>query len=160
MFAFDPDLTLRRARPEDATSVQRLAQCSFGVYVPRMGREPTPMTDDYEEIISRDFAWVVEGRDRLVATMVLSLMPDSMQMDLLVVHPDHQGKGIGSALMDMADVEAAKFGHDRVTLYTHETMTENLALYAARGFVETRRQAFRDGEVVYMAKGLALAIAA
>lgn len=157
MFAFDPNLSIRRARPEDAPGLLALARCSFEMYIPRMGREPTPMTDDYATIIHRDFVWIVEGPDGFVAAMVLCLKPESMLLDLLTVRPDYQGKGLGGAMMEMASIEAVKFGHDRITLYTHETMTENLALYSARGFEETHREEFKGGHVVYMAKKLALA---
>ena len=160
MIAFNPDLNIRRARPEDSSALLDLARTSFEMYVPRMGREPTPMTDNYDEIICRDLVWVVEAPEGLVAAMVLCLKEDSMLLDLLTVHPDYQGKGLGSALMEMASVETAKFGHDRVTLYTHETMVENIALYTSRGYVETHRVDFKGGKVVYMAKELALSMAA
>jgi hypothetical protein len=46
--------------------MQRLAIGSYGKYVPRMAREPTPMADDYAAVVARGHAWVAEHGDQLV----------------------------------------------------------------------------------------------
>jgi len=56
----------------------------------------------------------------------------------LVVAPDYQGRGLGSALL--AAIEAA-FAHiHRFELFTGHKSARNLGLYARRGYTEFRRQ--------------------
>jgi len=59
------------------------------------------------------------------------LEPDG-HVDMMFVHPDHQGKGVASALLETAESEAARLGLDR--LYTEASIT-------ARPFFE--RKGFR-----------------
>jgi ribosomal protein S18 acetylase RimI-like enzyme len=62
----------------------------------------------------------------------------------LVVAPEHQGRGLGSALL--AAIEDA-FAHvRRFELFTGHKSLRNLGLYARRGYVEFRRQP--DGDAV------------
>ena len=50
------EVVLRLAEASDALSMQRLASSSYGKYVPRMGREPAPMADDYAAVVARGHA--------------------------------------------------------------------------------------------------------
>jgi ribosomal protein S18 acetylase RimI-like enzyme len=55
------------------------------------------------------------------------------------VDPAHQGSGLGRQLMDYAVREAKRHNLSAMQLCTNVTMTENLAMYAHMGFVETHR---------------------
>ena len=50
-----------------------------------------------------------------------------------------QGQGLGNRLLALAEDEARRLGLPEVRLYTNVTMTENLAYYPRRGYVETHR---------------------
>ena len=50
-----------------------------------------------------------------------------------------EGLGVGRQLLARAEELAAELGYDEVRLYTHETMTENIAYYPRRGYTETHR---------------------
>jgi predicted acetyltransferase len=71
------------------------------------------------------------------------------------VHPSHRGRGLGRALLELAESEAWRAGFDSVYLYTHEKMADNLALYARIGFVEYKRRSQGDFSLVFMRKHLA-----
>ncbi|MFX8999726.1 GNAT family N-acetyltransferase, partial [Acinetobacter baumannii] len=43
--------------------------------------------------------------------------------------PDRQGRGLGRRLIAFADAEARRLGLPEIRLYTHVTMTGNIALY-------------------------------
>ncbi len=53
--------------------------------------------------------------------------------------PTHHGRGIGRALLELAERRAAAAGRTRVRLFTHVTMLENQRLYERIGYVETHR---------------------
>jgi len=60
-------------------------------------------------------------------------------IDNIAVDPAHQGLGLGRQLMEYAVREAKRHNLSAIQLYTNATMTENLAMYAHMGFVETHR---------------------
>src|SRR5262249_8189347 len=60
-------------------------------------------------------------------------------IDNFAVNPKHQGLGLGRQLMEYAVREAKRHNLSAIQLYTNATMTENLAMYAHMGFVETHR---------------------
>jgi hypothetical protein len=42
---------LRRATPDDAAAVRDLVRAAYAKWVPVLGREPKPMTADYDQAI-------------------------------------------------------------------------------------------------------------
>ena len=68
---------------------------------------------------------------------------DSLLIEIVAVHPDAQGIGLGGRLMDFAETEARRIGVNRLWLYTNEVMEENVSLYSHLGYraFDRRRQA-------------------
>jgi len=64
---------------------------------------------------------------------------DHLLLDNVAVDPAAQGTGLGRALIAFAEAEARRRGYAEMRLYTHETMTENIALYSRTGWTETGR---------------------
>lgn len=147
---------LRRAGPAEAGAVRDLTRRAYAKWVPVIGREPLPMTADYDRAVREhriDMAWE-DGR--LVALIETVLRPDDLLIENLAVEPDRQGRGLGSALL--AHVEGLAREHGRVLrLYTNALFAENLAFYAAHGFAIEREEPFRGGTMVHMAKRLGAA---
>lgn len=79
---------------------------------------------------------------------------DEAKLGYVAVDPDRQGRGYGGRLMDLAEAEARRLGYGALDFYTHERMTENIALYGARGYEETGRRRVRGYDRVYMRKTL------
>lgn len=129
----------RRARPEEAETIRALVRAAYAAYVPRIGREPGPMTDDYAARIAHGEAWILEQDGAPVGVLVLEDRPGALQLDNIAIAPAAQGKGIGRRLIAFAEAEARRRGRALLTLYTHEKMTENLAMYPRLGFTETHR---------------------
>ena len=65
-----------------------------------------------------------------------------------------QGTGLGRRLIDFAEEQAHGRALGEVRLYTNAEFTENRALYAHMGYVETGTQRNGDGAYVHMAKAL------
>jgi GNAT superfamily N-acetyltransferase len=56
-------------------------------------------------------------------------------LEQLSVHPDHSGRGIGTALLEAAYAWAASSGYQAMTLTTFADVPWNGPYYARRGFV-------------------------
>jgi ribosomal protein S18 acetylase RimI-like enzyme len=130
---------LRRAADDDTAAVTQIAKRAFATYVERIGRRPMPMDLDYRQHIAAEDTWVAVADGRVVGFVVLRHEPDALEVDVLAVDPDWQQHGIGSRLLDLAAERGVEAGKAQLTLYTNESMTENLTWYLAHGFSETRR---------------------
>jgi ribosomal protein S18 acetylase RimI-like enzyme len=131
-----------------------LARAAYGHYVERLGGPPRPLTDDYAEVV-RDYSVTVAERGcEMAGLIVLGEDDEGFVVDNVAVDPSHQGTGVGRALLEHAEAEARRAGFDSIHLYTHEKMTENLALYARIGYVEYDRRLHGDACLVYLRKPL------
>ena len=86
--------------------------------------------------------------------MVLDTGPKGFFIDNVAVHPSHHGRGVGRLLLGFAEDEARRAGFDAIYLYTHEKMTETIALYSRIGYREWYRERHDDFSLVYMRKDL------
>lgn len=142
-------MTPRLAQPEEAAALRDLVRAAYAHYVPRLGREPFPMIDDYEARIAAGQAWWIPG----IAVLVL-VDEDGLLIDNIAVAETARGQGLGRALMTLAEAEARRRGHARLWLYTNEKMVENIALYGRLGFAETHREEQAGFRRVFMEKWL------
>jgi ribosomal protein S18 acetylase RimI-like enzyme len=145
---------IRRAGAAEAGAVRAVVLAAYQRYVAVIGTQPGPMLDDYAARIARDQVWVLEDAGAIVGVLVLEDGPDCFLLDNIAVPPERQGQGYGRTLLDFAEAEARRRGWDAVTLYTHVLMTENIALYKARGYVERERRQEKGFDRVYMVKRL------
>ncbi len=145
---------IRRARPDEAPLLRALAECAYAPWVPVVGRRPMPMDDDYEARVSAGEAWVLEEAGALRGVLVLVEHADHLLLDNVAVEPARKGMGDGRALLDFAEAEARRRGYAEIRLFTNELMERNIALYAARGYAETKRQEGAGFRRVFMAKRL------
>jgi len=130
---------IRPARPEHAETVHALVRAAYAMYVPRIGREPAPMNDDYPEEIAAAKVWVIDDEGDLAGVVVLEDTLDALQVANVAVRPDRQGRGLGRALLSFAEDEARRRGYGAVILYTNIHMTENVDRYLHLGYVEVGR---------------------
>jgi GNAT superfamily N-acetyltransferase len=137
-------ITIRLATPAEAVTLQAIAREAYQRYVPRIGREPAPMSADYHAAVRGGQAWVAADQGQVIGFAVLIAQPDHLLLENLAVLPSRQGSGAGSRLLALAEDEARRLRFAEIRLYTNEAMTENLAYYPRRGYVETHR-AEQDG---------------
>jgi len=146
---------IRPAQAHEPETVRQIVHAAYELYIPRIGKPPGPMLDDYARRIADHQTWILEDAGRVVGVLVLEEGPDGFLLDNIAVHPEYQGKGYGRALIGFAEAEAKRRGFMEIRLYTHVLMTENIALYRHVGFVETHRVTEKGYDRVYMAKPLA-----
>lgn len=135
---------IRRATPNDTDRIRAIARAAYVKYVARIGREPAPMVADFATLIAEGHAVVVEDHDGIKGYMIGWAEADAYVIDNIAVDPAYQGQGLGRHLIECAATEATRLRLLAVRLYTNVAMTENLAMYARIGFVETHR-ATEDG---------------
>jgi ribosomal protein S18 acetylase RimI-like enzyme len=146
--------SLRSAEAADASRVAELVDAAYGHYVERIGMLPGPMTNDYVDVIRNRQVTVAERQGAIVGIIVLTVTDEGFLVDNVAVHPSYRGTGLGRALLQFAEAEAQRAGFDAIYLYTHEKMTENLALYARIGYVEYDRRSQGAFSRVYLRKHL------
>jgi GNAT superfamily N-acetyltransferase len=147
-------VTLRLALPEEEAAVRTLVRAAYAHYVPRLGREPMPMTDDYRARILAGEAWVLlRNTDQaLIGVLVLVEESDALLLDNVAIADVEQAKGHGRFLIAFAEEEAARRGFRTLRLFTNVKMVENIALYERLGFVETHRTVEHGFSRVFMDK--------
>jgi ribosomal protein S18 acetylase RimI-like enzyme len=145
--------TLRRATAADLPAIKALIEVAYAKYLTRMDKPPGPMLRDYGPSIEAGATWVAGSP--VIGVMTLYPRDDHLLIENIAVHPSAQGLGLGRALMSFAEQEAARRGLARLTLYTHEVMTENQAIYARLGYAEIERRAEDGYRRIYMEKRLA-----
>lgn len=149
---------IRAAHADDQAAVEAIVRSAYVVYVSRIGKPPGPMLDDYRALIDAGSVSVVERPDgELAGVIVLLPRPDHLLLDNVAVRPERQRQGLGRDLVAYAEVEARRRGFAELRLYTHRTMTENIALYTRLGFVEPGRGRQAGYDRVFMTKHLVAA---
>lgn len=146
--------SIRPATAADLDTVQRIVREAYSHYIARIGREPGPMLDDYDALIRQGRVEVIEHDGTVLGLLVLIPQPDAMLLDNIAVSPRAQGLGLGRALLEFAERTAKEAGYRAIKLYTHEMMTENIALYSRIGYAETHRIEEKGLRRVYMLKPL------
>ncbi|WP_025159094.1 GNAT family N-acetyltransferase [Leifsonia aquatica] len=148
------DVTIEQAHPDDVPAIEALVREAYEPYVARIGRSPGPLREDYAAIVATGRALVARRGGRVVGMLVLSVCPDHVLVENVAVAASERGTGLGARLLAIADDRARETGLSEVRLYTHERMTENLAYYPRRGYVETDRRTEDGFARVFFAKRL------
>ena len=146
---------LRRASTADVDAITALVTEAFTRYIDRIGRPPAPMLADYTALIDAARVWVLDDNASLVAMIVVVPRADHVAVETIAVAPGAQGGGHGRRLLERAERDAAELSVAEVRLSTNEAMTENIAYYPRRGYVETGRGVEDGYRRVYFSKTVA-----
>jgi N-acetylglutamate synthase-like GNAT family acetyltransferase len=145
---------IRLAEPADQAAIETLVNEAYSVYVPRMGRPPAPMLEDYHALIRDARVHVLEDETGICGIVVLIPEADAMLLDNVAVKIAAQRRGHGRALIAFAEATARAAGYKTIRLFTNELMTENVARYLRLGYIETHRSAEQGLRRVNFAKQL------
>lgn len=149
---------LRRATAADAAAVRALTRAAYAKWVAVIGREPWPMTADYDRAVAEHIVDLLEEDGRLLALIEVIPQPTHLLIENLAVRPDQQGKGHGDRLLRHAEELARSLGLTEIRLYTNERFASNLAFYGRRGYREFLRETRVPGSrTVHMIKLLTAA---
>jgi ribosomal protein S18 acetylase RimI-like enzyme len=141
---------IRRATADDVARIGAIARAAYTKYVPRIGREPAPMSADFAAAVAADHVVVIETAGAIDGYMIAWPELDAYFIENIAVDPARQHQGLGRKLIDHAAAEARRHNLSAIRLYTNAAMTENLSMYAHIGFVETHRATEKEFDRVYM----------
>ncbi len=142
------------AAPADAEAIRALVVAAYGHYVERMGKEPGPMRADAAALVASGDVTLAWRGDALVGMIAIRMQADAVTVGNVAVAPSEQGNGLGSHLLALAEQRAIDAGIPLVRLFTNARMTENLAYYPRRGYVETHRATDGGFDRVFFEKRL------
>jgi GNAT superfamily N-acetyltransferase len=143
---------LRLAADSDLPAIRGLVQRAYAKYADRMDQLPRPVRADYVAEQQAGQIWVVG--EPIAGVIVLIREPDCLLIENVAIDPAAQGTGLGRLLMEFAQEQAISTGLNRLRLYTHEVMTENLAIYLHLGYHETERRSEDGYHRIFMSKAL------
>ncbi|MDF3932895.1 GNAT family N-acetyltransferase [Pseudomonas citronellolis] len=145
---------IRPAAQDDVPAITRLVRDAYSPYIPRIGREPAPMLDDYAQVVAEADAFVFERAGAVAGVLVLKPQGTALLLENIAVSPACKGLGIGKALLLFCEDFARQRGFAAIELYTNQLMTENLAIYAKLGYRETHRATENGFARVFMRKAV------
>jgi N-acetylglutamate synthase-like GNAT family acetyltransferase len=144
---------IRRATPADATAIRDLTRLAYAKWVPLIGREPKPMTINYDRAVVDHMIDLYEIDGEAVALVEVVPQAQHLLIENIAVRPDHQGRRIGDLLLSHAETIAHSLHLAELQLYTNAAFISNIEFYVRRGFQEFQREPFSAGGVtVHMKK--------
>lgn len=148
-------VVIRRASLEELPAIIKIQHSAFEIESRLYGGRPIPPMWETVDDVAADWpstlVLVAEVDGQIVGSVRGRLDGDTCHVGRLSVHPEHQGRGVGTQLM--LAVEEAFPQARRFELFTGHLSERNLRLYGRIGYVEFRREPVGDGVwLVYMQK--------
>lgn len=146
--------TLRLAEPHEAGLVRDFTRAAYAAWVPVIGREPLPMTVDYDAALRTNRFDLLQGDGELVGLIETVADGNLLLVVNVAVRPDREGQGLGRRLLAHAEMLAKDQGLQGLRLYTNQRFERNIRLYQAIGYAIDREEEGPRGVTVYMSKRL------
>jgi GNAT superfamily N-acetyltransferase len=143
---------LRQGRLSDAAAIRDLTRQAYAKWVPLIGREPWPMTADYDEALQKHRFDLLQVDGSLAALIETVPKGDHLLIENVAVLPVLQGSGFGRRLMAHAEQLAVSLGFHEIRLYTNKAFVENVRFYSKLGYRIDREESFTGGVAVHMSK--------
>jgi GNAT superfamily N-acetyltransferase len=145
-------LALRRAAAADAAAVRTLVRAAYAKWVPVIGREPKPMTANYDTAVRMNRIDLAHEDGELAGLIETIDRSDHLLIENVAVAPARHGQGLGRVLLAHAETVARAAGYREVRLYTNQRFEANVHLYLKLGYTIDREEESALGVTVYMTK--------
>jgi GNAT superfamily N-acetyltransferase len=133
-------VTIRRYRRADRASCRRLwrdlTERHREIYSdPTIGgRDPEDFFDKHLRKVEEKNVWVAVIGGKVVGFLGMILDDEEAEVEPVVVHHSHRGKGVGSALVGMAIKEAERLGVKYLNVKPVARNAEAVKFFRAKGF--------------------------
>jgi len=133
-------VTIRRYRRADRASCRRLwrdlTERHREIYCdPTIGgKDPGDHFDKHLTKVGEKNVWVAVIGEKVVGLLGMIIDDEEAEMEPVVVHHSHRGKGIGSALVMTAVKEAEKLGVKYLNVRPVARNAEAIKFFRAKGF--------------------------
>jgi len=152
-------LNVSDATPDDADAVLAVIRRSFGAR-PELD-PPSNALDETVDSVAKSLAGsgglLVERRGKPIGAMLFDeTRPGLLGFRRVSVDPDHQDRGVASAMIGVAEDTAEERGCDGIWLNVREELPENIEFWTRRRYHLTGRDAtMREfGKTLWLARGL------
>jgi ribosomal protein S18 acetylase RimI-like enzyme len=147
-----PSVQLRLGQPDDAAAIRTLTLQAYQPWVALIGREPLPMTADYDAAVhDHRFDLALQG-DELVGLVETQAAADHLLVVNVAIAPAHQSAGLGRRLLAHAEALAREQGLTTLRLYTNARFERNVSIYRRLGYAVEREETNERGVIVHMVK--------
>jgi molybdopterin-guanine dinucleotide biosynthesis adapter protein len=151
----DTSFMLRRAGTADADAIRSLSRIVYAKWVPIIGREPLPMSADYDKAVLDHWIDVHEVDGQLVGFIEMIPRSDHLFIQNLAIATQHQGKGLANRFMARAFQLAKAAQLPEIRLLTNLAFTSNVQMYEHFGFERYAETPFPlGGTTVYFRKAV------
>ena len=148
------NIKIATAEPEDAEEILKVQYAAFQSEA-MLHNDFTiqPLTQTLDELLAEFqtrliLKAVLNGR--IVGSVRAYADGDTVYIGKLIVHPDHQGKGLGKRLLSTVE---SKLHRKRFELYTSAKSERNLHIYEKSGYTRFREETDEAGiRFVYLEK--------
>lgn len=148
-------MTITKATQEDLRAIldlQHLAYQSEAKLCNNPRIPPLVQTlDEVKQEFERGiFLKAVDDNGDIIASVRAYSENDTLYIGKLIVHPDFQGRGIGTALLKEIEI---LYPHSRYELFTSSKSLRNIALYERLGYASFKEQIVSDNlKFIYLEK--------
>ena len=95
---------------------------------------------DFAARLTSETAFAAQAEGRLIGSVFCAPQADALYIARLAVAPQWRRRGVASALMEAAKVQAQRVGAARITLRARIALASNVALFRRHGFAVTGAQ--------------------
>lgn len=152
-------LNVLDAAPDDAEAVLSVIRLSFGAR-PVLDPPSTAADETIEsvaEALDKSGGLLVERRGKPIGAMLFDeSRPRMLGFRRVSVDPDHQDRGVASAMVGVAEDTAEERGCDGIWLSVREELPDNVVFWSRRRYVPMRRNAemMEFGKTLWLAREL------
>ena len=143
---------LRLGLPGDADPIRALTREAYAPWVALIGREPLPMTADYDAALRDHRFDLAFQMGELVGLIETVAAPDHLLIVNVAVAPAQQSGGLGRRLLAHAEALARDQGLTTLRLYTNARFERNVSIYLRLGYRIDREETSERGVTVHMVK--------
>ena len=147
-------LDIKQGGLADVDAIREFTRKSYAKWIPLIGREPLPMSANYEHTIKTNRFDLFYQKEQLIALLETINNEDYLLIENVCVASEMQRMGIGKSLLNHAENLAKSAGYESIRLDTNKLFKGNVDLYVRHGYKIDWEKPIDGGIHVHMHKSL------